>query len=161
MTTATLARPWYATNARNLLETRQRNLKPVEPVLVSLVGGDFTDIAATALYVRQDMPTDRMDWRMLVDLDVWLWAGPDAPMEWIADTAWHIAHARPRELLIRFETAAAIHDINLGSGTHRPSFAGLPPEHRFWWLPINLGGTSIGYRVLKALKAKHPPEALL
>ena len=39
MTAATLSRPWYATNARNLLELRQRNLKPAEPVVVSLIGG--------------------------------------------------------------------------------------------------------------------------
>lgn len=161
MTAATLSRPWYATNARNLLELRQRNLKPAEPVVVSLIGGDFGDIAQTALYVRPDMPAERMDWRMLVDLDVWLWAGPDAPMERIADTAWRIAQARPRELLIRFETATDIHDINLGSGTHRSKVAGLPPEHGFWWLPINVGGTAIGYRIIKALKAKHPPEAML
>lgn len=161
MTAATLSRPWYATNARNLLETRKRNLKPAEPVVVSLIGGDFNDIAETVLYARSDMPTDRMDWRMLVDLDVWLWVGPDAPMEWIAETAWRIAQARPRELLIRFEAREAIHDINLGSGTHRAPVAGLPPEHRFWWLPINVGGTAIGYRILKALTTAKPKEALL
>lgn len=161
MTAATLSRPWYATNARNLLELRQRNLKPAEPVVVSLIGGDFTDIAPTALYARADMPIERLDWRMLVDLDVWLWAGPDAPMELIADTAWRIAQARPRELLLRFETATHIHDLNLGMGTHRPSAAGLPPEHGFWWLPINVGGTGIGYRILKALRAKHPTETTL
>lgn len=161
MTTATIARPWYATNARALLEQRKNNQKPAGPVVVSLVGGNFDDIADTALYVRQDMPTDRMDWRMLVDLEVWLWCGPNAPMEWITETTWRIAQARPRELLIRFETATTIHDINLGSGTHRPAVAGLPPEHRFWWLPINVGGTAIGYRILKALKATKPKECLL
>ena len=39
--------------------------------------------------------------------------------------------------------------------------AGLPPEHGFWWLPINVGGTGIGYRILKALRAKHPTETTL
>lgn len=160
MTTATIAKPWYATNARNLLEQRKNNQKPDGPVVVSLVGGDFFDIAATTLYARQDMPTDRLDWRMLVDLDVWLWAGPSAPMDWIVDTAWRIAQGRPRELLVRFETAQQIHDINVGSGTHRPAVAGLPPEHNFLWLPINVGGTSIGYRIRAAL-AKKAKEALL
>jgi hypothetical protein len=106
------------------------------------------------------MPTDRLDWRMLVDLDVWLWASAEAPMDWVVDTAWRIAQARPRELIVRFETAQHIHDINLGSGTHRPAVAGLAPEHRFWWLPINVGGTSIGYRILSAL-TKKSKEALL
>ena len=90
-----VARPWYATNARDLLEHRRRNLKPVEPVIVSLVGGDFRDVAETVLYARRDMPVDRMDWRMLVDLDVWLWAGTGAAMDWISETAWRIAQARP------------------------------------------------------------------
>ena len=90
-----VARPWYATNARDLLEHRRRNLKPVEPVIVSLVGGDFRDVAETVLYARRDMPVDRMDWRMLVDLDVWLWAGTGAAMDWITETAWRIAQARP------------------------------------------------------------------
>jgi len=155
------AQPWYATNARSLLDLRQRGSRPAEPVVVTLVGGDFHDIAQIVLYARQDMPAERLDWRMLVDLEVWLWAGPAAPMGWIAETAWRIAQARPRELLIRWESGSRIHDINLGSGTHRPAAAGLPPEHRFWWLPMNVGGTLIGYRILKALKAAHSPETLL
>ena len=66
-----------------------------------------------------------------------------------------------RELLIRFEAGNAIHDSNIGSGTHRAAAAGLQPEHQFWWLPINVGGTGIGYRILKALRAKHPTETTL
>lgn len=155
------SRLWYATNARDLLEHRRRNLKPVEPVIVSLVGGDFRDVAETVLYARRDMPVDRMDWRMLVDLDVWLWAGTGAAMDWITETAWRIAQARPRELLIRFEAGNAIHDINVGSGTHRAPVAGLQPEHQFWWLPINVGGTVLGYRVLKALLATKPKKTML
>ena len=154
MTAATITKPWYATNARNLLDMRKQGTKPAGPVVVSLIGGNFHDIAETVLHVRQDMPVDRLDWRMLVDLDVWVWAGPDAPIDWIVDTTWRIAQARPRELLVRFETLLEIHDINIGSGTHRPAIASLPPEHGFLWLPINVGGTRIGYRILKSLTRK-------
>lgn len=152
------ARPWYATNARDLLETRQQGHMPPEPVVVSLVGQQFTE---TALYVRPDMPADRLDWRMLVNLDVWVWAGAQVPLPRIAETTWRIAQARPRELTLRFDAADRIHDINCGSGHHAPAVAGLPPEHSFWWLPMNVGGTEIGTRLLRSITAKYPKECML
>ncbi len=152
------ARPWFAVNARSLLETRQQGQMPPEPVVVSLVGQQFTE---TALYVRPDMPVDRMDWRMLVNLEVWVWASAQAPLERITETAWRIAAARPRELVLRFEAGERVHDINCGSGHHAPAVADIPPEHGFWWLPMNVGGTEIGARLLRALVAHHPKECML
>lgn len=154
MTAIAAQKPWYATNARSLLEQRKKGLKPTEPVVVSMVGGDFRGIADTVLYAHDDMPVDRMDWRMLVDLEVWAWASPDAAIDRVVETVWRIAQARPRQLLLRFECKDRIHDIDIGSGCHRPAVAGLPPEHGFWWLPINVGGTPLGYRILKSLTTK-------
>lgn len=151
------AQPWYAINARSLLETRRQGHMPPEPVVVSLVGKRFTE---TALYLRPDMPEDRMDWRMLVNLDVWVWAGAQASLDRITTTLWRIAAARPRELVLRFEAGTRVHDINCGSGHHAQAVAGLPPEHGFWWLPMNVGGTEIGARIVRALTAKYPKECV-
>lgn len=153
--------PWYAINARSLLETRRQGHMPPEPVVVSLISGDFADIASTVLYARPDMPIDRMDWRMLVNLEVWVWAGAQVSLDRITTTLWRIAAARPRELVLRFEAGTRVHDINCGSGHHAQAVAGLPPEHGFWWLPMNVGGTEIGARIVRAMTAKYPKECML
>jgi hypothetical protein len=144
--------PWYATNARRLLERRQQGDAPAGPVVVSLVGGEYP---AYTLHARQDMPQDRMDWRMLVDLQVWVWAGVSAPMDWIVGTVGRIAQARPKELLVRFQHGDVVHDVEVGAGEHRAAVLEFPAVHEFIWLPLNLGGTCLGARIRGALRAKH------
>ena len=146
------AQPWYVANARNLLETRKQGLAPEGPVVVSLVGQSFPH---TTLHCRADVPADRLDWRMLVNLDVWVWAGPAATLDWIIATVWRIAQVRPSELLLRFEHADAIHDIDCGTGIHHPEVAHIPAVHQFIWCPINVGGTGLGYRIKDALCGAH------
>lgn len=152
-------KPWYATGARQLLQNRQDGQMPIEPVVVSLVGGDFDD--ATALYARPDMPMDLMDWRMLVNLTVWVWASAKAPLDRIVETTWRIAQARPKDLVLRFDHGDTVHDIDVGSGHHLAAIAGTFPVHQFWWAPINVGGTVLGYRIKKALLAKKSYGAIL
>lgn len=151
------ARPWFATNARNLLETRQQGLLPDGPVTVSLIGGEHP---APALFVRPDMPTERLDWRMLVNLEVWLYAGQSASLDWVAATAWCIAQARPRELVLRFEHSDELHDVDCGSGYHLQPVADVPAVHAFHWLPLNVGGTALGQRLRQALLNAHPGAVL-
>lgn len=148
-------KPWYADKARELLKARQQGMKPKGRVVVSLVGGDFSDVASATLHARPDMPTDRLDWQMLVNLEVWLWAGPDAALGWLLATASRIAHARPRDLLLRFEDGDSIHDVEVGSGFHLPSVLDLPAQHFFDWVPINCTGSVVGAKLRRALIAKH------
>lgn len=150
--------PWYATNARTLLETRQQGLKPEGPVVVALVPVDYS---GTMLQVRPDMPTDRMDWRMLANLDVWVCASAKAALEQVMATTWRIAQARPNTLILRFQHDDYIHEIDCGSGCHHPKVADMAPVHEFWWTPINVGGTSVGRRINRALLQAHPYGAML
>lgn len=145
--------PWYATNARSLLAARREGLTPTGPVVVSLVGQEFGE---PALYLRPDVAPERFDWRMLVNLEVWVWASASAPLGWVVDTVWRIAKARPAELALRFEHGGKTHDIDCGSGCHHPAVADIPAVHEFLWLPINTGGTALGYRILRALTNQHP-----
>jgi hypothetical protein len=151
-------KPWYATNARNLLETRRQGLIPEGPVNVAMAGGEF---GGGALYLRPEMPADRLDWRMLVNLDVWVWANPQASLEWVTDTVWRIAKVRPNSLCLRFEHDGHTHDIDCGTGIHHPKVQDIAAVHEFWWLPINTGGTPIGYRILRALTAEYPKRIVL
>lgn len=144
-------RPWYAQNARYLLENRQQGIVPDGPIVVSLVGGEFDQLA---LFVRPDMPVDRIDWRMLVNLPVWVWVNARAPLQWVLNTVHHIAAARPKELILRFEQGETIHDIDVGYGHHMPPIADICASHYFQWTPINVGGTALGYRLKKALLSK-------
>jgi len=144
-------KPWYATGARQLLQNRKDGLMPEGPVVVSLVGGEFTE---TALFTRPDMPMDLMDWRMLVNLTVWVWASAKAPLDRIVELTWRIAQVRPKELVLRFEHGDAVHDIDVGSGHHLPAIADISPVHQFFWAPINVGGTALGLRIKKALLSK-------
>ena len=145
--------PRFATNARNLLEARQNGFAPAETVHVTLVGGQFD---GTALYVREEMAPASLDWRMLVNLDVQLWAGLAIPLDRVVDCSIALAQAKPKTLFLRFlDSQARIHDLDLGSGHHHGGApeVGINPEHSFLWFPINTGGTALGYRLLKALKA--------
>lgn len=154
-------RPWYARNAQALLQTRQNGARPDGTVVVSLVGGDFSDVAATTLYVAEDMPLPQMDWRMLADLPVWVWADQSAPLERIVTVTQDIARKRPRELFVRFSTTTEIHDVDCGNGLHRKPVSGVGEEHSFFWLPVNVGGTRIGEKVCAALKRRMPERTWL
>lgn len=150
-------KPWLAINARNLLEHRQQGWTVDGPVVVSLVGGEFTE---TALYVKPDMPVEAMDWRMLVNLDVWLWASAKTFLDRVLATAWRIAQVRPKQLNLRFEHQGQIHEIDVGTGWHTQGHEahGLPANHRFFWVPMDVGWTVVGHRIVKALRATYPKQ---
>lgn len=146
-----MKRPWYAHGARKLLEARERGLMPEGPVFVCLVDRGMSD----ALTVNKDMPTDGLDWRMLVNLEVRVIAGQEADLGWLLDTVSRIAHARPKFLLIRFDHDG-LHDVEVGTGLHLPQVRDIPGQHSFTWVPINCSGTLTGSRLRKALIQKHP-----
>jgi hypothetical protein len=169
-------RPWYAANARTLLEARQKGMVPTGPVVVSLIGGTFGDCAATALYVHADMPAERLDWRMLVNLEAWIWADASIPLERILLLADRIAKVRPRRLVLRFdrpfshtwddcekERTASFdtHDVDIGSGYHTHAIADVPALHSFYWLPIAMNATPIERQLRAALTRVHQPGTLL
>lgn len=150
--------PWYAQNARLLLQNRQHGITPDGPVVVSLVAGEFD---LPTLFVHADMPIDRLDWRMLVNLTVWVWASAKAPIERVLETVYRIAIARPKELILRFEHGDEVHDVEVGYGHHLPGVAGFAPVHQFQWAPINVGGTALGRRLKRALLSKKPNGVFL
>lgn len=145
--------PWYALNARQLLAAREAGMRPDGVVQVTLTAAENPP---GALLVRPDMPADRLDWRMLVDLPVWLWADASVPFERLAGIARGIAARRPSELLLRFLTGETVHDVEVGYGNHHQAIADIPAEHTFVWLPLNLGGTSVGARLMRALQHVAP-----
>lgn len=151
---------FYAQNARQLLESRQNGLIPAGPVVVSLVGGNFTE---TALFVRDDMPLNRLDWRMLVDLDVWVWATKKVALSAVLAVTHAVAKARPKTLFLRFEDAQKhVHDVDVGSGWHHDGVMGLiPPCHEFLWWPQRTCSTDIGSQLQRALCRQHPERTYL
>lgn len=164
-------RPFYAANARALLDTRQRGMAPSRPVVVSMIGGEYGDIAGATLYLHDDMPIARMDWRMLVNLQVWLWADKTVTLPKVLTAADGIARARPKSLHVRFthpyrysfehagqvhDRAIAVHDVEVGEGRHMPAMLDMPEVHEFEWSPVNVIGTPLGAKLRKALVAKHP-----
>lgn len=149
-------KPWYAANARDLLETRRQGLRPDGAVAVSLDGGGFVDGAATTLYVHDDMRHERLDWRMLVNLDVWLCASQQVALQLVVDTASRIAHVRPADLVLRFQDGEQLHDVRVGTGTHTAAIRDLPAVHSFFWCPLNCSLSPLGERLCWALLAKHP-----
>lgn len=152
------ARPWYPANGRELLEARRKGMVPDGRVVVSLVGGQFGDVAAATLHARPDMPVERLDWRMLVNLEVWLWAGPGAALGWVLATTSRIAHARPRGLVLRFEEGSQqIHDVDVGTGFHAQAIREIPATHEFVWYPLDLSRTTVAGKLRKALAATHKP----
>ena len=146
-----MTRNWYAINARDLLEQRQHGHKPPGPISVVM---DGSNVDSPALYLRSDMPVDRMDWRMLVDCEVWLWASLTTPFDRLERVARDIAEVVPSRLVVRFtDRSGELHDIEVGSGSHRKGIPdlGIAPEHEFIWCPINLSGTTPGARMKRAL----------
>lgn len=148
-------RPWYATNAKNLLEGRRNGYTPDGPVVVTLVGGDYP-YAADTLYLREDMPLERMDWRMLVDVVVHVWADRTVPLAKVLRVVDDIAHARPRLLYLRFGSPDAPHEIEVGDGLHFARVLDIPAEHSFSWCPFNLTGSATGAKLRRSLLAQHP-----
>lgn len=155
------ARPWYATNARDLLEARRQGMVPAGPVVVSLIGGSFDRVAAATLYVRDDMPLDRLDWRMLVNLEVWLWADSSTPLDRLLQLLDALAHARPRRLCLRFDHEQQTHDVDLGAGYHTPAVRDLPAVHEFHWEPFALNWTPIEQRLQRAALSRLPAGTVL
>lgn len=145
-------RPYYAGNARQLLELRKSGQTPDKPVVVTFFEGFYP--GQETLFLSDEMPAQRMDWRMLVNLSVWVIVDKTIALETMLETVFRIALARPKELILRFEQGDKVHDIEVGYGHHLPSVAGIPAVHEFQWAPINVGGTSLGKRLVKALKTK-------
>lgn len=151
-------RPWYAINARNLLETRRQGMQPEGQVNVAMSGGEFS---GTALYVRPEMPTDRMDWRMLVNLKVCIWASAEVSLSRLVDTVSRVASVRPDTLVLHFDDGQKVHQIDVGRAIHWPAILEFNPVHEFYWCPINLGFSSIGGSLVKALQTKHKDWSVL
>lgn len=153
------ARPWYATGARQLLEARQQGLAPQGVVVVSLVPQPFDGM--TALYVRDDMPVQRLDWRMLVDLDVWVWTTKAVPLATVLGVTHAVARARPKTLFLRFEEADRVHDIDVGSGWHHGAVGDIPAHHEFRWWPQRTVSTTLATRLQQALCRQQPARSFL
>ena len=150
------ARPWYPVNGRALLETRRQGLAPNGPVVVSLIGGQ---LVGTPLYVHDDMPLDRMDWQMLANLQVHVLAGPAVAFERVERVLWDIAHQRPKELLLQFVMADAIHEVDCGNGMYIPAIGDIPAVRQFYWLPIaTTQGAAL--QLKHALVTAHPETTL-
>lgn len=151
-------RPWYAANARALLDSRQQGMKPEGWVTVAMAGGQF---AAPTLYVHDDMPADRLDWRMLAGLLVVVEAGPSVPPDRIERVVRGIAQAKPEELRLHFATPDGdLHQVDVGTGVHHPAIAHVPACHDFHWCPISLRGSK-GERALVQALVRHQPRGLL
>lgn len=164
---------WYAVNARDLLETRHQRMKPRGPVIVSTIGGDFGRLAGATLYVHDDMPAERLDWRMLADLEAWLWADDGVAVSRVLTLLDGIARARPRRLCLRFdkpwswvspggrEYEQNTHDVDIGTGFHTLAIRELPDVHEFHWDPFPLNWTPIEHRLAAAATTKHPRGTVL
>lgn len=144
-------KPWYAGNARNLLQARQQGSVPYGPVIVEMTGGAWD---VTTLHLDDSMPVDKLDWRMLVNLEVWLWANPKVALERITETALRIAKARPKTLFVRFEAGQQIHDVQVGDGFHLEPPAPLQAVHEFSVCISNNSGTKLGASMRRALLSK-------
>lgn len=143
-------KPWYAVNARRLLDDRKAGTVPTAPV--SVVLGNQSEPGA--LYVKPDMPVERLDWRMLVNLPVWLWAVPD--LRRLVKVARAIAAVRPLRLTIRIEQDGQLHDVDVGHGLHTPAIGTNPPVHEFTWTPMDLSLTQTGAQMRRVLLAEMP-----
>jgi hypothetical protein len=164
-------RPWYAVNARDLLEARRQGMRPHGPVVVSTIGGEFG--ARSVLYVHDDMPAERLDWRMLGKLEVWLWSDPSVKAERTLQLLDGIAHALPRRLVWRFDehwSAVGLlgtefeqdtHDVDIGTGYSCRGIGDLAAVHEFHWYPWPLNYTPIERQLCAAALTKHPRGAVL
>lgn len=169
-------RPFYAVGARALLDTRKQGQAPARPVVVSLIGGEYRDMTDTVLQVRDDMPLERLDWRMLVNLEVWVWANQTVPLAKVLALLDRIARARPKRLCLRFdhpwrysvevdgephEHRIDVHDVDIGDGFHIPAVEEVPAIHEFLWSPVNLTCTPLSAQLHRAAMNTHPAETIL
>ena len=143
--------PTYAGNARNLLQARKNGYTPFGPVVVSMTGDAWDE---TTLHLYADMPIKALDWRMLVNLDVWLWANVSVALERVTEVAMQIARVRPKSLFVRFEDGEAVHDVEVGNGFHHPKILDLPAVHEFSVCISNNTGSKIGAALRRALLQK-------
>jgi hypothetical protein len=143
---------FYAVNARRLLDDRKAGLVPAAPV--SVVLGRQSEPGA--LYVKPDMPVERLDWRMLVNLQVWLWASPEVALRTLAKVARAIAAVRPARLTVRMEEGGQVHDVDVGHGLHTPAIADAREVHEFTWTPMDLSLTPTGAQLRRVLLAEMP-----
>lgn len=165
-------KPWYANGARQLLDMRRNGQKPAGPVVVSLIGGTFHGVASMVLHL-DDEPADRLDWRMLVNLEVWLWADGTVPLERVLVLLDGIARARPKRLCLRFdrpwshvtpsgvEFEQSTHDVDIGAGYHHAAQPGLDELHSFVWEPIALNHNPVERRLARAALARHRAGTVL
>lgn len=165
--------PWYAVNARDLLETRRQGGLPPGPVVVSAIGGSFGNVAAATLYVHADMPVDRLDWRMLVNLEALVWGDKSVPLARLLQLLDGIARVRPRRLCLRFdqhwswvspggrEYEAETHDVDIGAGYHVLALRDLPEVHEFYWDPFPLNFTPVEARLCQAARSLHQQGTIL
>lgn len=132
----------------NLTDMRRAGLRPDRPVHVA-----FTDpaVAGLTLFMR-DAARRPFDWRVLVGLDVIVWADAKTPFSDVSSTVVAIAKARPSELQLCFLHGDAWHLIDCGSGRFQPDVQDVPGHHEFQWQPINLGATDMGFRLKVALR---------
>jgi hypothetical protein len=148
-------RAWFATNARNLLESRRNGYVPSGPVVVSMIGGEYPE-AADTLYLREDMPLERMDWRMLVDVEVHLWANRKCRWAACSRLSRQSRAPGPRGLSCASEPTAASCTTSKSATASTCARSRHPREHRFTWCPINLTGSGVGAKLRRALLAQHP-----
>jgi hypothetical protein len=149
-------KPWYATNARDLLETRQQGKRPAGAVVVSLVGGGFVDVA------RQPRCTCSRTCRWTAGLadagqprGVAVGRPCGAALDWMLATASRIAQARPsRSDAALRGRRGEVHDVEVGTAIHLPRFAAFR-QHGFTG-PDQLRGTQWGAKLRHALIATHP-----
>lgn len=167
-------RPWYAVNARSLLDTRRGGMAPAGPVVVSLIG--TVEGAGMTLYVHDEMPAERMDWRMLVNLEVWVWSDPSVALSRLVAVVDAVARARPRRLVLRFnhqfrftwndadrvhDEEINTHDVEVGSGIHREEIRDIPAQHEFLWMPLGVSHTPMSKRLQVELEQKNGKAAFL
>ena len=141
----------------NLTEMRLAGMRPDGPVNVA-----FIDPTASGLTLHmRDAARKPFDWRVLVGLDVIVWADTKTPFSDVAAVVVAIAKARPSELQLCFLHSEAWHLIDCGSGRFQPDVQDVPGHHEFQWQPINLGATEMGYRLKAALHKTMKPGAFL
>lgn len=153
------ARPWFAVNARQLLEARTHGMVPESQVNVSLIGQPKS--ADLTLIVHKDMPVDRLDWRMLVNLNVMVLADTGTPFNRVEAVLKGIAECRPAWLHFALLAGDEYHVVDCGSGWHVPPFEGFKGHHEFFWLPIALSTSPIAKRAKQALHKSIQPGTYL
>jgi hypothetical protein len=140
-----------------LTEMRRAGMRPDRPVNVA-----FTDPAASGLTLfMRDVTRRPFDWRVLVGLDVIVWADTKTAFAEVSRTVVDIARARPAELQLCFLHGEEWHLIDCGSGRFQPDVQDVPGHHEFQWQPINLGSSAMGYRLKAALHKTIKPGAYL